>query len=116
MTEVTIEGTCDARFERVREAFADNFEVPRDRSLSRARRSTAASSSTCGADGPTRRGRGRGRATRLSMSISATKGLTAICAHRLAGEGRLDLDAPVAQLLARVCREAVKTQSPSARC
>ena len=28
---------------------------------------------------------------------STTKGLTAICAHRLAGQGRLDFDAPVAK-------------------
>ena len=30
MTEVTIEGTCDARFARVREAFAGNFESGRE--------------------------------------------------------------------------------------
>src|SRR5262249_2930327 len=30
--------------------------------------------------------------------FSTTKGLTAMCAHRLADEGRLDLDAPVASI------------------
>jgi CubicO group peptidase (beta-lactamase class C family) len=30
-------------------------------------------------------------------TYSSTKGLTAICAHRLAAEGRIDLDAPVAE-------------------
>ena len=60
-------------------------------------RSKAAWWSICGADGPTGRGRGRGRATRIVNVYSTTKGLTAICAHRLAGEGRLDLDAPVAK-------------------
>ncbi len=33
----------------------------------------------------------------ISLVFSTTKGATAICAHRLAQEGRLDLDAPVAK-------------------
>jgi CubicO group peptidase (beta-lactamase class C family) len=33
----------------------------------------------------------------LANVFSTTKGLTAICAHRLAGQGKLELDAPVAR-------------------
>ena len=96
MADVTIEGTCDARFARVREAFADNFV---------SRRETGASISIA-LDGRTvvdlwggwadkARTRPWTRDTIVNV-YSTTKGLTAICAHRLAAEGRLDLDAPVA--------------------
>jgi CubicO group peptidase (beta-lactamase class C family) len=44
---------------------------------------------------PTPRGRVRGRDTIVNVA-SATKGLTAICAYRLADRGLLDLDASVA--------------------
>src|ERR1700730_14608418 len=106
MADVAIEGTCDSRFERVREAFAENFVSRRETGASisiavdgrmvvdlwggwadKARtrpwtrdtivnvyRSTAAWSSTCGADGPTRHGRGRGLATRSSTSIRPPRG------------------------------------------
>src|SRR6202008_4573436 len=36
MADVTIEGTCDARFARVREAFADNFVSRRETGASAA--------------------------------------------------------------------------------
>ena len=97
MTDVAIEGTCDARFERVREAFAVNFV---------SRRETGASISIA-LDGRTvvdlwggwadkARTRPWTRDTIVNV-YSTTKGLTAICAHRLAAKGRLDLDAPVAK-------------------
>jgi CubicO group peptidase (beta-lactamase class C family) len=96
MADVAIEGTCDARFARVREAFAENFV---------SRRETGASISIA-LDGRTvvdlwggwadkARIRPWTRDTIVNV-YSTTKGLTAICAHRLAAEGRLDLDAPVA--------------------
>ncbi len=96
MADVAIEGTCDARFARVHEAFAENFA---------SRRETGASISIA-LDGRTvvdlwggwadkARTRPWTRDTIVNV-YSTTKGLTAICAHRLAAEGRLDLDAPVA--------------------
>jgi CubicO group peptidase (beta-lactamase class C family) len=96
MADVAIEGTCDARFARVREAFAESFV---------SRRETGASISIA-LDGRTvvdlwggwadkARTRPWTRDTIVNV-YSTTKGLTAICAHRLAAEGRLDLDAPVA--------------------
>ena len=97
MADVTIEGTCDARFARVREAFADNFA---------SRRETGASVALAldgrlvvdlwGGWADKARTRPWTRDTIVNV-YSTTKGLTAICAHRLAGEGRLDLDAPVAK-------------------
>jgi CubicO group peptidase (beta-lactamase class C family) len=96
MADVAIEGTCDARFARVREAFEENFV---------SRRETGASISIA-LDGRTVVDLWGGWADKAQMRpwtrdtivnvYSTTKGLTAICAHRLAAEGRLDLDAPVA--------------------
>jgi CubicO group peptidase (beta-lactamase class C family) len=95
MPEVMIEGTCDTRFTSVREAFAENFN---------SRRETGASVAVVldgrsvvdlwGGWADKARTRPWSRETIVNV-YSTTKGLTAICAHRLAGEGRLDLDAPV---------------------
>ena len=97
MADVAIEGTCDSRFERVREAFAENFV---------SRRETGASISIAldgrmvvdlwGGWADKARTRPWTRDTIVNV-FSTTKGLTAICAHRLAAEGRLDLDTPVAK-------------------
>src|SRR3989304_4586383 len=88
-TAVEIQGTCDARFQGVKEAFAQNFadyvEVgaavavmvearPADAALTRP-----------------------GQRDTIANVFSTTKGITAICAHRLADQGLLDIDAPVAQ-------------------
>jgi CubicO group peptidase (beta-lactamase class C family) len=97
MADVTIEGTCEPRFTRVREAFADNFA---------SRRETGASVALAfdgrvvvdlwGGWADKARVRPWTRDTIVNV-FSTTKGLTAICAHRLAGEGRLELDARVAK-------------------
>jgi CubicO group peptidase (beta-lactamase class C family) len=93
---VLIEGTCDPRFERVKEAFAATFASPYE----------------CGAamavviDGKPvvdlwaghadkARTMPWGRDTLVNL-FSTTKGLLAICAHRLIDQGLLDLDTPVA--------------------
>src|SRR5215472_14091762 len=96
MAGIAIEGMCDARFERVREAFAGNFE----------RANETGASVAIALDGrmvvdlwggwaDKARTRAWTRDTIVNV-YSTTKGLTAICAHRLASEGRLDFDAPVA--------------------
>src|SRR5258708_31102861 len=94
---VKIEGTCDPRFERVREVFADSFangiEVG------------AAVAATLdgkpiidlwGGYADKAKTRPWTRDTLVNV-YSTTKGLAAICAHRLVDQGLLDLDAPVAQ-------------------
>jgi CubicO group peptidase (beta-lactamase class C family) len=96
MAEVTIEGLCDPRFERVRAAFAENF----------AQRNEYGAAVAVYVDGTPvldlwgghadrERSRPWTRDTIVNL-FSTTKGLTAICAHRLVDQGLLDLDAPVA--------------------
>jgi CubicO group peptidase (beta-lactamase class C family) len=92
------EGICKPGFERVAEAFAENF---------RSRGEVGASVClTVGGetvvdlwDGVAERKTGRPW-TRDTVSIvfSCTKVATALCAHVLASRGKLDLDAPVVEL------------------
>ena len=94
---VKIEGTCDPRFSRVKEVFADSFangiEVG------------AAVAATLdgkpiidlwGGYADKAKTRPWTRDTLVNV-YSTTKGLAAICAHRLVDQGLLDLDAPVAK-------------------
>ena len=96
-TTLAIQGVCDPRFETVKEAFAQNFadygEVG------------AAVAVMVGGRLVVDLWAGHADAA-LSRSwqqdtivnvFSTTKGMTAICAHRLADQGLLDIDAPVAK-------------------
>jgi CubicO group peptidase (beta-lactamase class C family) len=94
--DVAVGGVCDARFRRVREAFAENF----------ARQGEVGAAVAVTIDGKpvvdlwaghadSARTRPWTRDTIVNIA-SATKGPTAICAHHLADRGLLDLDAPVA--------------------
>src|SRR5271170_5065862 len=94
---VKIEGTCDPKFSRVKDAFAENFE----------KRSEVGAAAAVVLDGKSVvdiwGGHADKAATRpwardtLVNVYSTTKGITAICAHRLADKGLLDIDAPVAK-------------------
>lgn len=97
MVNVAIEGTCDPRFGRVRDAFAENF----------ARHGEVGAAVAASIDGEPvvdlwaghadpARTRPWTRDTIVNVA-STTKGPTAICAHRLADHGLLDLEAPVAK-------------------
>jgi CubicO group peptidase (beta-lactamase class C family) len=92
-----IEGTCDARFTRVRDTFAQNFATFGETGAAVALyvdghpvvdiwagHADAARTQPLAHDA-------------LVNVYSTTKGITAICAHRLVEQGRLDLDAPVAK-------------------
>lgn len=91
-----IEGECEARFGRVREAFARNF----------AEAGEAGASVAVALDGELavdlwagRAGRGGARPWRRDTVVcvySTTKGIVALAAHMLVERGLLDLDAPVA--------------------
>ena len=94
---VKIEGTCDPRFKRVKEVFAESFangiEVG------------AAVAATLdgkpiidlwGGYADKAKSKPWTRDTLVNV-YSTTKGLAAICAHRLVDQGKLDLDAPVAK-------------------
>ena len=93
------EGTCKPGFERVAEAFQKNFDAKGE-----------VGASVCltvggetvvdlwgGIADPEDR-RAVDARTRSSIVFSCTKGATALCAHVLASRGKLDLDAPVAEL------------------
>src|SRR5262249_5309350 len=90
-------GECESRFNRVKQAFIENFEQ-------RAEVGAAVAVTVDGRpvvdlwaghmDGA------RSRPWRRDTIVniwSTTKGLCALCAHRLADQGKLDLEAPVAK-------------------
>jgi CubicO group peptidase (beta-lactamase class C family) len=97
MAEIEIHGRCDARFARVREAFAESF---------RTRDEIGAAVAIAVEGEPVvdlwaghldrERTRPWQRDTLVNV-YSTTKGVTALAAHRLVDEGKLDLDAPVAK-------------------
>ena len=94
---VKIEGTCDPKFSRVKDTFAENFE----------KRGEVGAAAAVMLDGKSVVDIWAGHADRektrpwtrdtLVNVYSTTKGVTAICAHRLADKGLLDIDAPVAK-------------------
>ena len=94
---VKIEGTCDPKFSRVKDTFAENFE----------KRGEVGAAAAVMLDGKSVVDIWAGYADRektkpwtrdtLVNVYSTTKGVTAICAHRLADKGLLDIDAPVAK-------------------
>jgi CubicO group peptidase (beta-lactamase class C family) len=97
MPELRIEGNCEPGFERVREAFAENF----------ARRGDVGAAVAVTVDGrpvidlwggyaDKQRTRPWTRDTIVNV-YSATKGIAATSLNRLADQGRVDLDAPVAR-------------------
>jgi CubicO group peptidase (beta-lactamase class C family) len=94
---VKIEGTCDPKFSRVKDVFIENFE----------KRNEVGAAAAVMLDGKSVVDIWAGHADRektrpwtrdtLVNVYSTTKGVTAICAHRLADKGLLDIDAPVAR-------------------
>ena len=96
MVRVAIGGRCDPRLRGVREAFADNFAAHGE--VGAAVAVTVDNQPVVDlwaghADAARTR---PWRSDTIVNIASATKGLTAICAHRLVDRGLLDLDAPVA--------------------
>lgn len=93
----TVQGECDPRFSRVRDAFIENF----------AKRAEVGAATSVTVDGrcvvdlwsgfaDAAKTRPWSRDTLVNV-WSTTKGLCAMCAHRLADQGKLDLEAPVAK-------------------
>jgi len=95
MSETTIQGHCDERFQRVADAFAENFE----------RRAEAGASVCVRVHGETvvdLWGGHKRKSTNelwerdtVSVVFSNTKAATALCAHMLVDRGKLDLGARV---------------------
>jgi CubicO group peptidase (beta-lactamase class C family) len=97
MAEVHIDGSCDPRFERVREAFADNFAQRGDVGAAVAVTIDGrAVIDLWGGYADQQRTRPWTRDTIVNV-YSATKGVAATCLNRLVDQERVDLDAPVAR-------------------
>jgi CubicO group peptidase (beta-lactamase class C family) len=94
---ITINGECDPRFSRVRDTFIQNFE--RHGELGAA--AAVVVDGKCVVDiwaGHADQAKTRPWSRDTIVNVwSTTKGLCAMCAHRLADQGKLDLDAPVAK-------------------
>ena len=94
---VKIEGTCEPRFQRVKEIFADSFENGIEIGAAVA---AVVDGKTVfdlwGGYADKAKTRPWTRDTLVNV-WSTTKGITSICAHRLVDQGKLDLDAPVAK-------------------
>src|SRR3984957_3947883 len=94
---VTINGECDPHFSRVRDIFVQNFE----------QRGEVGAATSIVVDGRCVVDLWAGHADQAKTRPwnrdtivnvwSTTKGLCAMCAHRLADQGKLDFDAPVAK-------------------
>jgi len=94
---IAIEGTCDRRFGQVKEAFDDNFEMTNE----------VGAAVAIYVDGKlvvdlwgghTDKARTKPWTRDTLVNVySTTKGLAAMCAHRLVDQGKLDLEAPVAK-------------------
>jgi len=96
-TRVAIQGVCDPRFQGVKEAFAQNFA---DHGEAGAAVAVVVGGRTVvdlwGGHADAALSRPWQQDTIVNV-FSTTKGMTAICAHRLTDEGLLDIDAPVAK-------------------
>ncbi len=95
--ELTVQGTCDARFLPVREVFVENFNSFGETGASLAITLDGKSVVDIWAGYADAARTQQWKRDTIANVYSTTKGMTAICAHRLVDQGRLDLDAPVAK-------------------
>ncbi|HLI79584.1 MAG TPA: serine hydrolase domain-containing protein [Candidatus Binataceae bacterium] len=94
---IPIEGACDRNFGIVKEAFADNFEMTNEVGASVAIYVDGKLVvDLWGGYADKARTKPWTRDTLVNV-YSTTKGLAAMCAHRLVDQGKLDLEAPVAK-------------------
>ncbi len=94
---ISIEGTCDPRFQRVKDAFAANFETAHEVGAAVAMYIDGKPVvDLWGGHSDQARTKPWTRDTLVNV-YSTTKGLAAMCAHRLVDQGKLDLEAPVAK-------------------
>ena len=93
-----IEGTCDARFERVREAFARNFAEAGDLGAAVAVALHGELVVDLWAGHVDREQTRPWERDTIVLVYSSTKGVVALAAHMLADRGLLDFEAPVADV------------------
>jgi len=97
MADLRIEGSCDPRFERVRAAFAENFETRNEYGASVAITIDGKPVVDLWAGHSDKARTLPWNSDTIVNVFSTTKGLMSIAAHRLVDQGMLDLDAPVAR-------------------
>src|SRR3972149_10347882 len=93
-TAIEVHGTCEPRFSRVRDVFADNFSKHGEVGASLAVMVDGEMTVDIWgghADAPKTRPWERDT---IVNTFSTTKGIVATCAPRLAGQGELDIDPP----------------------
>ncbi|HVN86738.1 MAG TPA: serine hydrolase domain-containing protein [Candidatus Binatia bacterium] len=95
-TNVQVQGACDSRFERVRQSFEGSFASGEVGAALAVTLDGEPVVDLWGGYADAARTRPWQRDTIVNV-YSTTKGMTAICAHRLVEQGRLDLDAAVAR-------------------
>jgi CubicO group peptidase (beta-lactamase class C family) len=97
MANLTINGECDSRFSRVRDTFAENFSKYPELGAA----TSVVVDGRCVVDlwaGHADQAKTKPWTRDTIVNVwSTTKGLCAMCAHRLADQGKLDFDAPVAK-------------------
>ena len=92
-----IDGHCDSAFESVKEAFVENFRERREVGASVAISIDQRMVVDLWAGLASRATQSPWRRDTIVNVYSASKGLAAVCAHRLVDQGKLDLDAPIAR-------------------
>ena len=93
--ENPIDGTCDPRFESVREVFSQRIQDGHEVGAAIAFTLNGESVVDLWGGHTDKAKTQPWEQDTLVNTYSTTKGMTAICAHRLVEQGRLDLDAPV---------------------
>ena len=94
---VDVQGTCDARFEPVRDVLAEQLDSGNETGASIAVDVDGRTVADSGAAGATRSTAGRGRENTITNVWSTTKTVTNLAALMLADRGLLDPYAPVAK-------------------
>jgi CubicO group peptidase (beta-lactamase class C family) len=96
-TSAEIHGRCDARFAKVKDAFAKNFAVENEVGASFAATWNGELVVDLWGGSADRAGARPWTRETLANVWSTTKAMNALCAHMLVDRGLLDLDAPVAR-------------------
>jgi CubicO group peptidase (beta-lactamase class C family) len=97
MANVDIQGSCTSRFEKVRDAFEQNFALRNEVGAAVAAWVDGELVVNLWAGSADAAGARPWQVGTLAAVISATKGLTSTCVHQLVERGELDLHAPVAR-------------------
>jgi CubicO group peptidase (beta-lactamase class C family) len=97
MAAVDIQGSCTSRFEKVRDAFEQNFELRNEVGAAVAVWVDGELVVNLWAGSADAAGTRPWQVDTLATVLSGTKGLTSTCIHQLAERGELDLHAPVAR-------------------